>query len=210
MRLSNKIVLASLNREKFDEFNCILKAYPEIELVPADQLMRNAERLQFAEKYETYLENATAKARAANQATHYPSLADDSGIEVEALGGRPGVRSHRYAKPKPQMSQEQANLELLQEELKNAENRSARFVCTLSLVIEGICLSATGTLEGTLTKTPRGENGFGYDPIFVPKGETRTVAEMTETEKNQLSHRSKALHSLMAQVKAHGIVFAKP
>ena len=210
MRLSNKIVLASLNREKYDEFNSILVAYPEIELVPADQVMRNAERLQFAESYDTYLDNAMAKARLANQACHYPTLADDSGIEVEALGGKPGVHSHQYAPPKAQASQEQANMDLLLREIKSAKNRSARFVCTLALVIEGIFLSSTGTLEGTLIEKPRGENGFGYDPIFIPKGESRTLGEMNEKEKNQLSHRAKALHALMAQIKAHGIVFAKP
>lgn len=210
MRLSNKIVLASLNREKFEEFGSLFKPYPEIELVLAEQVMRNAERLQFAERYETYLENATAKARLANQACHYPTLADDSGLEVEALGGKPGVRSHRYATPKAGISQDQANTTFLLQELKSSQNRSARFVCTLALVIEGIFLSATGTLEGTLIEGPRGKNGFGYDPIFVPKGETRTFAEMSHEEKNRISHRSKAVQELMAQVRSHGIFFAKP
>lgn len=210
MRLSNKIVLASLNREKFDEFKSLLKAYPEIELIPAEQVMRNAEKLQFAETFETYLENATAKARLTNQACHYSSLADDSGLEVAALEGKPGVKSHRYAPPKAKLTQDQANLEFLLQELKGSSNRAARFVCTLVLVIEGIQLTSTGILEGTLIDSPRGTNGFGYDPLFIPKGETRTLAEMTHEDKNRISHRAKAVHSLMHQVREHGIVFAKP
>src|SRR4051812_28091898 len=111
MRLSNKVILASLNRSKFEEFTLLFAHYPEIELVQAAELIRNPEGLQHAEKHSTYLENAVAKARLANFASHYPSLADDSGIEVEALGGRPGVRSHRYATPRAGVSQDQANME---------------------------------------------------------------------------------------------------
>jgi XTP/dITP diphosphohydrolase len=210
MRLSNKILLATLNRDKFDEFKSILSISPEIELVPAEQLIRNPDGLRLVENHQTYLENAIAKARLANMASHYPSLGDDSGLEVDALGGKPGVRSHRYAPPKARMSQDQANVELLLSELKSAKNRSAKFVCTLALVIEGVLLHSTGTLEGTLCESPRGTQGFGYDPIFIPKGHTKTLAEMSLTEKNAISHRTHALNQLMTQVKAHGIVFAKP
>lgn len=210
MRLSNQIVLATLNRGKYEEFCALMKAYPEIELFMADQLVRNPAGLQFVEQHSTYWENAAAKARLINQASHYPALADDSGLEVAALEGRPGVRSHRFATPKAGMSQDEANNQHLLSELKSAKDRSARFVCCLTLVIEGILLHATGTLEGTLLEKPRGSHGFGYDPLFVPTGETRTLAEMTSEEKNVISHRAKALHQLMSQVKAHGIVFAKP
>jgi XTP/dITP diphosphohydrolase len=210
MRLVNQIVLASTNREKFEEFRSLFSSYPGIELLRAEQILRNASKLGFVERYDTYLENAMAKARLANQGTHYPTLADDSGIEVEALDGRPGVRSHRYAIPKAGMSQDQANVDLLLSEMKNTPVRNARFVCTLALVIEGISVTATGILEGTLTNEPRGTNGFGYDPIFIPKGSAKTFAEMTNGEKNTISHRAKALHELIAQVKSHGIVIAKP
>jgi XTP/dITP diphosphohydrolase len=210
MRLSNKVLLATLNRDKFDEFCSIFNAYPDIKLVPAEQLIRNPNGLSLVEQHHTYLENAIAKARLANHASHYPSLADDSGLEVDALGGKPGVRSHRFATPQASMSQDQANLALLLSELKSSQNRSARFVCTLALVIEGILIHATGTLEGTLCEAPRGKQGFGYDPIFIPQGHTKTLAEISAAEKNEISHRAQAVHQLMAQVKSHGILFTKP
>jgi XTP/dITP diphosphohydrolase len=210
MRLANKIVLATLNMDKFDEFRSILKAYPEIELVPAEQVIRNARNLAFVERYNTYAENSIAKARLANQGAHYPCLADDSGLEVMALEGKPGVRSHRYATPKAGVSQDQANVDLLLTELSRASSRDARFVCHLALLVEGIMVQATGVLEGTITEKPRGAHGFGYDPVFIPKGATKTLAEMTAEEKNAISHRALAVHELMKQVKNHGIVFAKP
>jgi XTP/dITP diphosphohydrolase len=210
MRLANKIVLATLNMNKFDEFRSILKAYPEIELVPAEQVIRNARNLAFVEHYDTYTENAIAKARLANQGAHYPCLADDSGLEVLALEGKPGARSHRYATPKAGVSQDQANVDLLLSELSRANTREARFVCQLALLVEGIMVQATGVLEGTITEKPRGTLGFGYDPVFIPKGSSKTLAEMTSEEKNAISHRALAVHELMKQVKSHGIVFAKP
>ena len=210
MRLSPTVMLASVNRGKFEEFKALLSAYAQIELVPAAQLLRNPGKLQFVEHYETYRENAVAKARVANQASHYPSLADDSGLEVEFLDGKPGPRSHRYATPQAHLTQDEANVAKLLAEMKGAKSRSARFVCHLSLVIEGVLLHAEGTLEGTLAEAPRGTHGFGYDPIFIPKGETRTLAEMTDEEKNKISHRAVALRHLMEQVKAYGIVFDKP
>ncbi len=210
MRLSNQLMLASLNRHKFEEFQALLSVYPEVTLIPVGQMIRNPEGLARVEGHSSYLENAAAKARIANQGCHYPALGDDSGLEVRALQGRPGVRSHRYASPKPHQSQDQVNVELLLSEMQGQQDRAALFTCTLALVIEGILVHATGTLEGTITDSPRGVHGFGYDPIFVPTGKTQTLAEMTASEKNQISHRCKAIHSLMAQIKSHGLVFAKP
>lgn len=209
MRLSNKIVIATANNGKFEEFKSLFSAYPEIKPVVALEIIRNPSKLAPAEIYDTYLENAIAKARLANQACHYPVLADDSGIEVEALGGKPGVRSARYAPSRPNLTQDQANNELILKEI-GKEPRNARFVCTLVLLIEGVLLHSTGILQGTLADTPRGSNGFGYDPIFIPKGYTKRFAEMTDGEKNSISHRAKALHDLMAQVKALGITLARP
>lgn len=209
MRLNNRIVLATQNRDKFEEFNALFAAYPEVELVIASSILRNTEGLKFAEKYNTYLENAVAKARLVNQAAHYTTLADDSGLEVMALEGKLGVRSHRYAVAKAGQTQDQANNNLLLKEL-TGKPRDARFVCTLALLIEGILIEATGTLEGTIADGPRGAQGFGYDPLFIPKGASKTLAEMNSSEKNAISHRAKALQDLMAKVKQHGLVIAKP
>ncbi len=217
MRLSNRIILASTNPEKFREFSSLLRAYPDLELVPAEGIIRNSEKLAFVEVHSTYLENAIAKARLANQGSHLPALSDDTGLEVQGLEGRPGVRSHRYAKSTPgamlsRLAQDLANRELLLYELKGKSEgaRTARFVTTVALLIEGILIHADGVLEGSIIEAPRGDHGFGYDSIFVPQGSQKTLAEMTETEKNAVSHRAKAIHELMAQIKLRGIVFAKP
>ena len=216
MRLANRIVLATTNPDKFKEFSALFRTYPDLELIPADSVLRNPEKLGFVERHDTYVENSIAKARLANHGCHYPVLADDSGIEVSALGGRPGVKSFRYAQVKgrtlSRIEQNRANNELLLSELKGrtGDERKARFVTTLALCMEGILIHATGTLEGTIADAPRGDQGFGYDSIFIPTGSNRTLAEMTENEKNAISHRGKALQELMLQVKARGIVFVKP
>ncbi len=211
MRLSNKILLASLNRGKFNEFQALFaQRIPEVELLPAELFIRNAERLALAEKGETYFENAASKARLANLAAHYPALADDSGIEVLALEGRPGVRSHRYAAPQPHLSQDQANVEKMLQEMQGKPQREARYVCELALIIEGILIHATGTLEGVLATEPRGKGGFGYDPIFIPRGKTQSFAELPAETKNSISHRALAVEDLLNQIRSRGITFARP
>ena len=212
MRLAHQIVLATLNHDKLLEFKALFSSQPEIELISAEEVIRNASKINTVEVHSTLLENAVAKARLANQASHYPSLADDSGLEVEALNGRPGVHTHRYATPKTGVTQDQANIEKLLLELRGHQmaNRKAKFVTCLALVMEGILLHSTGILEGTIAEAPRGENGFGYDPIFIPQGSDRTLAEMTEEEKNAISHRARALQELMQKIKSKGIILAKP
>ena len=210
------MVLASLNTHKLQEFTELFRPYPEVEIVAPQQFLRNADKLSQVENHDTYLENAVAKARLCNQGCHHPSLADDSGLEVQALEGKPGVRSHRYATEGgsnlSSQAQGEANMAKLLNALKGKSEpeRAARFVCTLALVVEGILVHATGILEGTILTEKRGSQGFGYDPLFVPKGSTKTLAEMTENEKNAISHRGQAVHSLMSQIKAHGIVLVKP
>lgn len=199
MRTVNQLVLASTNDHKYLEMKALLAKVPGIELLRPAGLIRNADKIGVVETHATYLENASAKARLVNQGCHYPALADDSGLEVMALEGKPGIRSAR-----------DWNVEKVLAGIKGQANREARFVCALALVIEGTLLHATGTLEGTLTDAPRGKNGFGYDPIFVPKGESRTLAEMTETEKNRISHRALAVEGLLRECQAHGIQFVKP
>lgn len=212
MRQTQTIVLATTNRHKFEEMTSLFKPYSEIEIVPADRFLRNADKLGMAEVFNTFAENAAAKARACNYGCHYPSLSDDSGLEVDALGGRPGVKSHRYAIPKAGQTQDQANNIKLLDELKSvgSDKRTARFVCSLALVIEGILVQASGVLEGTIATEPRGHQGFGYDPLFIPKGFSQTLAELGPQKKNEISHRALAIKSLMNEVKSRDIVLARP
>lgn len=215
MRFSNKIVLASTNGDKLKEFKEIWKIVPEVEITSPELVIRNVDKLALVEVHATYLENAIAKSRIANQGSHYPCLADDSGLEVDALDGKPGVHSFRYAKTPHALSkieQYRANLELLLSELsqKPQAPKTGRFICALALTMEGVSIHATGTLEGTIIETPKGQNGFGYDPVFVPKGYSKTLAEMTENEKNKISHRAEAVRALLSKIKEHGFIFVKP
>ena len=212
MRNSNIVVLASTNRHKFEEFSTLFKKYPEIEIAPVADFIRNSDKLGLVETSDHYYDNAIAKARTCNQGCHYPSLADDSGLEVDALNGRPGARSHRYAIPKAGQTQDQANILKMLEELKGvpAEKRTARFVCHLALVIEGILVHAIGTIEGTIANEPSGDDGFGYDPIFIPKGYHQTLAQVGAEVKNKISHRALAVDHLMEEIRQREIVLAKP
>ncbi|AWT37014.1 non-canonical purine NTP pyrophosphatase [Deinococcus arenae] len=141
----------------------------------------------------TYEENAALKACAAAVMLGRPALADDSGIEVEALGGEPGVYSARYGN---RDSDVERNVYLL-EKLRGQTNRRAKFVSVVILAYpDGHLETYRGELPGTLLEGPRGANGFGYDPLFVPDGETRTLAEMTVPEKRAVSHRGRALAAL--------------
>jgi XTP/dITP diphosphohydrolase len=213
MRVSEKIVLASTNPDKLREFQALIRIYPPFEIVSPEGFLRNADKIGYVEVHSTYLENATAKARLVNQGCHYPTLADDSGLEVAALGGRPGIHSARYSKLRgtpANAAQYEANRNLLLQELRGKSDRSAKFICALALVIEGLLITATGEMEGQITEEPRGDHGFGYDPIFLPKGSQKTLGQMTEEEKNLISHRTIALKNLFETLETHGIVLAKP
>jgi XTP/dITP diphosphohydrolase len=149
----------------------------------------------------TFLENALIKARNASRLSGLPAIADDSGIEADALRGAPGVHSARYAGDN---ASDEANLEKLLRALdgRQAEERLARYRCVVVYVAyadDPQPLVGEGTWEGTIIEERRGDGGFGYDPSFVPVGDTRTVAEMPEDEKNQKSHRAQALMAFLAQ-----------
>jgi len=212
MRASNIIVLASTNRHKFEEFESLFKKYPELKIASVHDYIRNSDKLGLVETSDQYLENAIAKARTCNHGCHYPSLADDSGLEVMALEGRPGVRSNRYSIPKLGQTQDQANIQKLLTELKDVptSQRTACFVCHLALVMEGTLFHASGVLEGSIAHEPRGVEGFGYDPIFIPRGSDKSLAELTPNQKNKISHRALAVDQLMQELIAKEIVFAKP
>jgi XTP/dITP diphosphohydrolase len=212
MRATNIILLASLNHGKIAEFRDLFKAYPDLQLKSLPEIVANVTSLKEAEKGKTYYENAFAKGKLAHFAAKYPTISDDSGLEVDALGGAPGVFSERYSEPKPGETKDAANVRKLLSELKGVprEKRTARFVCTLVFFVEGVVLTATETMEGAIIEEPRGTHGFGYDPVFLVKGSDRTYAELTLEEKDKISHRAKALRSLMSQIQEKGVKLVKP
>jgi XTP/dITP diphosphohydrolase len=192
-----RVVLASGNSGKLRELSSLLAPFG-FDLVAQSALGVETP----PETGETFAENAVLKARYAAAATTLPALADDSGIEVDALGGRPGIYSARYA---GDGASDQANLRKMLDEMRGvpAPQRTARYQCVIAFVTSATDtkpIFASGTWEGTLISTPRGLGGFGYDPIFVPRGFDRTAAELDPEEKNSLSHRGQALHALVTQL----------
>ncbi|MFZ5852343.1 MAG: RdgB/HAM1 family non-canonical purine NTP pyrophosphatase [Actinomycetota bacterium] len=189
-----RLVLATRNRHKVAELRRILTAEGvAVELVDLDDL---PDVPDVAETGATFAENALLKARAVAAATGLPAAADDSGLCVDALAGMPGVLSARWA---GRHGDDRANLELLLDQLAEVPDgrRGAQFVCAAALVVPGGAERVVeGRLAGTLTRAPRGSGGFGYDPIFVPVGETRTTAELTPEEKDAVSHRGRAFRAL--------------
>ncbi len=147
----------------------------------------------------SFLENAEMKARGYFEQIQRPTLADDSGLCVEALDGRPGLHSARYA---GENATDQENNQKLLDELKDVpeEGRSAYFECCIVMMMsEDRVVNATGRCHGRIVREPRGENGFGYDPLFQPEGHDRTFGEMGDEEKHEISHRAKAICNLMQQ-----------
>jgi XTP/dITP diphosphohydrolase len=184
-----RVVLATRNRHKVAELRRILAGAP-IELVSGLDL----ELPDVEETGATFAANALLKADACVAATGLPSVADDSGLVVDALGGEPGVRSARYA---GEQADDESNLHLVLERIGAAPQRSARFVCVAALVTpDGERVTEEGVMEGALTDAPRGEGGFGYDPIFVAVGQQRTNGELTPAEKDAISHRGAAFRAL--------------
>jgi XTP/dITP diphosphohydrolase len=187
------VVLATHNAGKLAELRRILADAPGtgcIELTSANEVALP----DVDETGETFTANALLKARAAAEASGLACVADDSGLVVDALGGRPGVRSARYAGTH---GDDAANLRLVLEQAAGEADRAARFVCVAALATaDAREWTAEGSLEGELATSPRGQGGFGYDPVLVPTGETRTTAEMDAAEKDAISHRGKAFRAL--------------
>ena len=185
-----RAVLASRNRHKAEQIKLLL---PDIELVSLDEI---APDLELDEPYPAFYANAIAKARAVVDATGLPAIADDSGLEVDALEGRPGALSARYAGP--QATDEENNRKLV-EEMKDVPStrRTCRYRCVAVFVAaDGSEIASEGTVEGTITLEGRGGEGFGYDPHFVPEGEQRTMGEIPLEEKLRFSHRGRAFRAL--------------
>lgn len=182
-----RLVIASKNRDKLVEMESVLG---ETGLV--GEFVRDLDWPDVEETGETLEENALLKARAVTDAVGLPSVSDDTGLEVEALGGQPGVHTARYAGPDASY---QDNVTLLLEQLEGMEDRRARFKTVVAIVMpDGWETVADGTLEGVIAPAPRGDLGFGYDPVFEVDGQT--LSEMGIEEKNRLSHRARALRSL--------------
>ena len=187
-----RYVVATFNRHKAAELNALL-ALPGVTLLTLSDWPGAASP---DEHGATLVENARIKARAAVETTGLPAIADDTGLEVDALGGAPGVHAARYAGPEASYSDNVAKL-LRALSGVPARRRTARFrtVCVAAWP-DGREVSAEGVLEGVIVEAPRGANGFGYDPVFVPEGETRTYAELSDGEKNAISHRARAVKQL--------------
>jgi XTP/dITP diphosphohydrolase len=195
MTLPPRIALATRNPHKIRELTRICADWPVewASIQDHDQAMFP----DVDETGETYLENAILKASAVASAAGMAALADDSGIEVDALGGRPGPRSARFAGSN---ASDERNLAELIRAIRGvpAAGLTARYRC-LAVLVEregGEVIEAEGVCEGTLVTKPRGDDGFGYDPIFVPVGWDRTMAELRPDEKDRISHRGRALRSL--------------
>jgi XTP/dITP diphosphohydrolase len=196
---ARRVVLATRNAGKIAELSRILadvgggveivglESFPDAPDVPETGL--------------TFADNALLKARAIAASTGLPAVSDDSGLAVDALHGMPGVLSARWA---GKHGDDVANLELLLGQLADVDERGAAFVCVAALAFPdgGREWTATGVLAGTLTRAPRGGNGFGYDPIFVPEGLSTTTAELAPAQKDAISHRGRAFRAIAPVIAA--------
>ena len=158
--------------------------------------------LEISETGKTLEENSHLKANFLHSEFGLNSFADDTGLEVEALDGAPGVYSARYA---GSPADSQRNVDKLLYELQMVTNREARFRTVITLILEGVVKQFVGTINGTIAEKARGNFGFGYDPVFVPDGHVNTFAEMSIEEKNQISHRRKAIMQLVEYLKSREV-----
>jgi len=193
-RLTGKVVIATHNPGKLTELRDLLAPYG-VEAVSAGELGLPEPE----ETGATFIENARIKARAATQATGLPAFADDSGLAVDALNGEPGIYSARRAGPKKDFA---AAMQTIEDKLSGSPNRNAQFVAALCLAWpDGHTEDFEARVDGTLVWPPRGDKGFGYDPIFVPDGHVKTFGEMSGDEKLPLTHRARAFEKLVAALR---------
>jgi len=183
-----KLLAATGNKHKIKEISRILSPLGYKIVCPAELGID----IDPEETGTTFLENATIKARAFAALADIPVLADDSGLEVDALGGAPGIYSSRYAE-----GTDADRVEKLLKNMDGKEDRTARFVCEVVMIFPGgKTISARGECAGTIANAPAGNGGFGYDPVFYMSEFGKTMAELTEDEKNSVSHRGNALKNL--------------
>ncbi len=189
-----KIIAATKNKNKIREFKEIL---PTFDIITQEEAGID---LDVEETGTTFRENALLKAEAIFDKTGIPALADDSGLVVFALGGEPGVYSARYG---GEGLDDKGRLNLVLEKMKDVddERRGAKFVCNIAFVTKEKTYEAQGECEGVIIREPKGENGFGYDPIFYVPEKGKTTAQMSADEKNEISHRGRALRNLSEIIK---------
>jgi XTP/dITP diphosphohydrolase len=185
----NTLIFATNNENKVAEIRKVLGNLFEIVTLKEAGI-----NIDIPEPHDTLEANATEKSSVIHQLTNKNCFSEDTGLETEALNGEPGVKSARYAGEGRSFD---ANIEKLLVKLEEAENRKARFRTVISLVLNEIEYQFEGICEGTILEERKGNNGFGYDPIFVPDGSKKTFAEMDTDEKNKYSHRKKAMSKMI-------------
>lgn len=196
------IVAASKNKHKIEEIEAITKKYG-MEVIPRDKA-GVPDDLEIEENGETFEENSLKKAKGILAACGQPTIADDSGLMVDYLGGAPGVYSARFAGEDGNDEKNNEKLLFLLQDVPAAE-KTAKFVSVITLAFpDGKTIVARGECPGRIIDTATGENGFGYDPLFVPNGYDKTFAQLTSEEKNSISHRAVALKELEKQLKEMG------
>ncbi len=186
-----KLIFATNNQHKVDEIRSVIKN-SSIEIITLKEAEIN---IDIPEPYPTLEENAVNKSKTIYELTKTSCFSEDTGLEVDALHGEPGVKSARYAGEEKSFDK---NIGKLLQNLKDSKSRRAKFRTVISLIIKGEEKLFEGVCEGTIIHEKRGENGFGYDPVFVPDGSVNTFAEMNMEEKNKFSHRKKATDKLVA------------
>lgn len=184
-----KLIFATNNQHKVDEIRAALPGFSIVTLKEAGI------EIDIPEPHHTLEENAREKARTIFSLTNTSCFSEDTGLEVAALKGEPGVHSARYAGDERSF---QKNIDKLLRNLENVEDRRAQFRAVICLIIDGKEYFFEGVCKGRITEEMEGKNGFGYDPIFIPEGSDRTFAEMTTEEKNRYNHRRKAADKMVA------------
>lgn len=188
MKRPRKLIFSTNNDHKLEEVKAILEPYYQIL-----SLKEIGDDTDIPETGETLEDNALIKANYLWNTYHMNCFADDTGLEVEALDNAPGVYSARYA---GEQKSSEDNVVKLLKELEGKENRKAQFRTVIALIIEGKRYVFEGKIEGVITTSPRGNSGFGYDPVFQPDGYDKTFAELTLADKNEISHRARAVQQL--------------
>ena len=195
LSMPKKIIFASNNQHKADEIRRILSS--DYEIITLKQAGID---IDIPEPHDTFQKNADEKSSTIYNMLKTDCFAEDSGLEVESLNGLPGVYSARYA---GEHGNDSANMEKLLNDLKSSLDRTAQFKTVVSLMLDGEVYNFVGTCSGSIATEPRGNNGFGYDPIFIPIGYDKTFAELNSDEKNAMSHRKKAVTAMIDFLNMH-------